>query len=142
VLVPGHGPGNPCTWLWIEGLISEDKILDAIRAGHVFISESPAGPMLDVRVGSALAGDIARIEEGRTEVRVRLAGCQDRTLRLLYNEDEIWRKRYDLEEVEEVIQIVAEHSGPLRAELWGSRGRPERGEVVWALSNPIYLEVG
>jgi hypothetical protein len=141
VIVPGHGPGNPCTWLWIDGQVTEDKILEAIRAGHALISESPNGPLVDLRVGQAIAGDTVAVAEGRVQVGLKVAGCRDRTLRLLYNEDEVWRKRYDVETADELVEIVAEHEGPLRAELWGSRGRPERGEVIWALTNPIYLEL-
>ena len=29
----------------------------------------------------------------------------------------------------------------VRAELRGHRGRPERGEVVWAMGNPIWFKV-
>ncbi len=29
----------------------------------------------------------------------------------------------------------------VRAELRGYRGRPERGEVVWAMTNPIWLGI-
>ena len=75
------------------------------------------------------------------QVGLKVAGCRDRTLRLLYNEDEVWRKRYDVETADELVEIVAGHEGPLRSELWGSRGRPERGEVIWALTNPVYLEL-
>lgn len=141
VVVPGHGPGNPCTWLWIEGAVSEERVLEAIRAGHVLISESANGPLVDMRVGAALPGDEAVVKEGPLEVSLRLEGCQGRTVRLLYNEDEVWRKRYEVEFADEIVELVAEHDGPLRAELWGERGRPERGEVVWALTNPIYLEI-
>jgi PHP domain len=141
LLVPGHRPGNPCTWLWIEGDLTEEKILEAIRAGHAFISESPAGPTLDIRVGDALPGDTATVDEGRLQVRVKGSGLEGRTLRLLCNEDEVWRRRYEDEATDELVEIVAERDGPLRAELRGLRGRPERGEVVWALTNPIYLQV-
>ncbi|HEX5940433.1 MAG TPA: CehA/McbA family metallohydrolase, partial [Dehalococcoidia bacterium] len=141
LLPPGHRPGNPCTWLWVEGAVSEEKILSAIRAGHAIISESPAGPMIEISVAGAIPGDSVKVPEGRVDVRIRGAGLQERTLRVLYNEDEIWRKQYDTESTDESIEVVAEHDGPLRAELWGPRGRPERGEVVWALTNPIYLEV-
>ena len=44
-----NGPGEPCTWVWVEGPLTQKAVLDAVAAGHVFISEAANGPMLDLR---------------------------------------------------------------------------------------------
>jgi hypothetical protein len=46
-----------------------------------------------------------------------------------------------LNDVDTDYRFSLEPSGRsyVRAELRGYRGRPERGEVVWAMTNPIWL---
>jgi hypothetical protein len=43
------------------------------------------------------------------------------------------------EEVTRDLSLVVDGPGYLRAEVRGTRGRPERGEVVHAMTNPLYL---
>ncbi|MEX2238428.1 MAG: CehA/McbA family metallohydrolase [Dehalococcoidia bacterium] len=140
-LVSPHGPGNPCTWVWVDGELSEATVLDAVRAGHIVISESAMGPFLSIAVNRTMPGDEARVASGPLTVLLGGRGLEGRTLRLLFNEDEVWRKLYDIEETLEEVEVIVEHDGPLRAELWGLRGREERGEVMWAMTNPIWLKV-
>ena len=49
---------------------------------------------------------------------------------------------YNLDGPEATHSFSLELSGRsyVRAELRGFRGRPERGEVVWAMTNPIWLK--
>jgi len=46
-----------------------------------------------------------------------------------------------LEKVETTHEFSLDVSGYryIRAELRGPRGRPERGEVIWAMTNPIWI---
>jgi hypothetical protein len=48
----------------------------------------------------------------------------------------------ETEEVTRDLPLVVSEPGYLRAEVKGFRGRPERGEVVHAMTNPIYLRIG
>ncbi len=41
--------GHPTLWIHTDEPLSSGSILDAIRAGRSFISESPAGPQIYVR---------------------------------------------------------------------------------------------
>lgn len=43
-------------------------------------------------------------------------------------------------EAEHVFSLELSGRSYVRAELRGFRGRPERGEVVWAMTNPIWLK--
>jgi hypothetical protein len=45
----------------------------------------------------------------------------------------------DRPEAEHVFSLDVSGRSYVRAELRGFRGRPERGEVVWAMTNPIWL---
>ena len=47
--------GSPTTWLRLEDL-STGSVLNAIKAGHGFVSESPDGPRLELRVGNRKMG--------------------------------------------------------------------------------------
>lgn len=136
-----HGPGNPTTWAWVKGPASEEAVLAAIRAGHAVISEGPAGPFVDLRIGDAMPGDVTDVQPGRLMLTASVLGAEGSLLRILCNEREVWSRRYEVESVREEIEITVEKDGPLRAELWGPRGNPDRGEVVRALTNPIYLRV-
>jgi hypothetical protein len=46
-----------------------------------------------------------------------------------------------LTDVDSTFEFTLEPAGRtyVRAELRGWRGRPERGEVVWAMGNPIWF---
>jgi hypothetical protein len=50
----------------------------------------------------------------------------------------------DLHDIDSVFNFSLQLSGKsyVRAELRGRRGRPERGEVIWAMTNPIWLKTG
>ena len=136
--------GDPCTWVYVRGPLDEAGILDAVRAGHVFISENPTGPFLELTATcgdrSYLMGDAIEATEG-TPVRFRLSyrGPSEKKLRLLRN-GELWQEVVaDREETSLEFELPLEEPGYVRAEVMGFRGRPERGEVVHALTNPIYL---
>ena len=47
-------------------------------------------------------------------------------------------RRADIERLVKAGRLLI-GPGYVRAELRGFRGRPERGEVVWAMTNPIWL---
>ena len=56
---PANNPftlARPCTWLWLEEL-SADGIIEAMRAGRSFVSESPSGPAVTLAIGEAGPGD-------------------------------------------------------------------------------------
>ncbi|HEU5321130.1 MAG TPA: CehA/McbA family metallohydrolase, partial [Methylomirabilota bacterium] len=35
-----NGPGEPCTWVYVEGPLTTQSVLDAVAHGHVFLSEA------------------------------------------------------------------------------------------------------
>jgi len=142
-----HGLGNPTTWVWAEDGGSEEAILDGIRKGHAFISDDPAGAHLILTADEdgdgrfeKMMGDTVEAPEGRpVSFRVQVYGGAGRRLWLLC--DGIPLDIIPLDQVECEYSFSLELSGRkyVRAELRGLRGRPERGEVVWAMTNPIWL---
>ena len=71
--------------------------------------------------------------------RVEVRGGMDRRLWLIA--DGVPIDIRPLDKVESTHEFTLDVSGRryVRAELRGNRGRPERGEVVWAMTNPIWV---
>ena len=142
-----HGPGEPTTWVYVPGPLSEKALLEAIGQGHVFISEDPGGPFLTLSADidgdgrfEHMMGDTLEVPEGsRVTVRVQYRGLVGKKLRLLRGRDVMEEMVVETEEVTRDVPLVISEPGYLRAEVRGFRGRPERGEVVHAMTNPLYL---
>jgi hypothetical protein len=143
-----HGLGNPTTWVYADNPPHERSILDAIKAGHVFISDAPTGPELILRADpnadgeyETLPGDtIAATSRERVRFRVDAYGGNDRKLWIVSDGRPL--DIIPLTEVESTFTFTLQPAGRryVRAELRGFRGRPERGEVIWAMTNPIWFE--
>ncbi len=136
--------GDPCTWVYAGGGLSETSVLDGVRAGHVFVSEDPTGPFLELTAAcdgrDYLMGDAIEAPAG-TPVRFRLhyRGPAEKKLRLL-RDGALWQEGVaEREDVTLEFEAALEAPGYVRAEAAGFRGRPERGEVIHALTNPLYL---
>jgi hypothetical protein len=136
--------GDPCTWVYAHEPLSEANVLDAVRAGHVFLSEDPTGPFLELTAEcdgmTYLMGDAIGAPEGApVRLRLRYRGPAEKKLRLL-RDGEVWQEAIaDREDLTLEYELPLDAPGYLRAEAAGFRGRPERGEVVHALTNPLYL---
>jgi hypothetical protein len=145
-----HGLGNPCTWVYAEGGPSEESILDGIRRGHAFITDDPNGAQLLLTADAdgdgkfdTMMGDTVEASEGqRITFRVRTNGGMDRRLWIICDGLPLDVVPLDKPEAEHVFSLELTERSYVRAELRGFRGRPERGEVVWAMTNPIWLKQG
>jgi hypothetical protein len=128
----------------------ETAILDGIRRGRVFVSDGPEGAHVilsaDVDgdgVFETMMGDTIEAKEGhRVRFRADVHGGMDRRLWLTTEAGVL--DIIPLTEVDSTFEFTLEPAGRryVRAELRGWRGRPERGEVVWAMGNPVWLGTG
>jgi hypothetical protein len=129
--------------------MSEAAVLEAIGKGHAFISEDPTGHFLTLWADADgdgrfehMMGDTLEVAEGsRITVRLQYRGLAGKKVRLLRGREVIDEVVADAEEVTRDLPIVVSEPGYLRAEVRGFRGRPERGEVVHAMTNPLYVRV-
>ncbi|HEY8489443.1 MAG TPA: CehA/McbA family metallohydrolase [Dehalococcoidia bacterium] len=140
-----HGLGNPTTWVYVNGPLTEATVLGAIRQGHVFISEGPQGPQLYLTAQAgvtttAMMGDTLRTEGGPVTVRVRVIGGSGHKLHLMTEQKTLKVLPVDGDDVTHELHVDPKNLRYVRAELRGLRGRPERGEVVWAMTNPVWFE--
>jgi hypothetical protein len=143
-----HGLGNPCTYVYAEAGPTEEGILEGIRKGHVFVTDDPRGAQLVLTADAvgdgrfeSMMGDTVEAPEGRpVSFRVWTNGGRDRRLWIIC--DGLPLDVIPLDGPEATHEFSLELSGRryVRAELRGFRGRPERGEVVWAMTNPIWLQ--
>jgi hypothetical protein len=141
-----NGPGEPCSWVYVEGPLTERAVLDAVSKGHVFISEAPTGPFIELRadvdgdgVFETLPGDLIESPPDReVTFHVKYRGPDGKHIRFFDREGLVREITPDTEEHDSEFALRLEGDGYLRAEVRGFRGRPERGEVVHALTNPIY----
>lgn len=137
-----HGLAEPTTWVYAEP--TEAGILAAIRAGHAFITDSPQrGSHLSLwadedgdGVYEKMMGDT--VAGGVTRFRARCEGGQGRRLWIIADGAPL--DIIELDRPESRIDFTLDMSGRryVRAELRGYRGSPSRGEVVWAMTNPIW----
>jgi hypothetical protein len=119
-----HNVGDPTTWVFCEGGLSEDSVLAAITAGRTTISEDPLGPFIT----------ISQDAEGRITANFeRATGCDLEFIADGERKHRVTLKRgkgtYDVSS-----GVTFEHY--LRAELRAPDGRGR--ENVRALSAPVY----
>ena len=81
--------GMPTTWVKIDGELTTDSILDALRAGRSFVSATPEGPQLILaRDGDALRLRVA----GAAGATVTIVGPDGAVLAFaVTNDDSEWR---------------------------------------------------
>ena len=116
------------------------------RAGHVFVSEAPTGPFIEMRadadgdgVFEALPGDVTAPKEGTLlRFHVIYRGPDGKHLRFFSKRGLVHEITPDVEEYDGEFELRVEGDDYVRCEVRGYRGRPDRGEVVHALTNPIY----
>jgi hypothetical protein len=141
-----NGPGEPCTWVYVEGELTQRAVLDGVEQGHVFISETPGGPFIELRADPSgngrfdvLPGDVIDAKDGAmARFRVKYRGPDGKRLRFFGRQGLVHEIVAPAEEHDAEFDVRIEGDGYLRCEVRGYRGRPERGEVVHAMTNPIY----
>jgi hypothetical protein len=139
-----NGPGEPCTWVYVEGPLTERALLEAVERGHVFISEAPNGPYADFRADSdgdgrfeTLPGD--RIDGERVvRFHAKYRGPDGKHLRYFGKRGLLREVTAPSEEFDDDFELRLDGDDYVRLEVRGFRGRPERGEVVHCMTNPIY----
>jgi hypothetical protein len=136
-------PGEPCTWVYVEGPLTQRAVLEAVERGRVFVSEGPQGPYIDMRVihdgRESLPGDVIDVRGGsKVEVRLDYRGPDGKKLRLFGRDGLLIELVADREHYEARFDVPAEGDGFVRCEVRGYRGRPDRGEVLHAMTNPVY----
>jgi len=138
-----HGLAEPTTWVYASEA-SEGGVLSAIRAGRTYITDSPRSPMRVVLLADEdgdgrfekMMGD--EVSPGRVRFRAEVTAGREKRLWVVTDDGPL--DIVPIEQDDAVVGFTIDMSRHryVRLELRGWRGRPERGEVVWALSSPIW----
>ncbi|MEP7291743.1 MAG: CehA/McbA family metallohydrolase [Chloroflexota bacterium] len=128
--------GHPTLYIYCAGQPSPAKLLDALRAGHAFISESPSGARMMLHAGEAMMGDlIARPADERLTVKVNVKDGAGTRLQIVVAGGILAER--DVSDGDEAFDVTINVTGTpyVRAQVVD----PDGGETR-ALTNPIYLE--
>jgi predicted metal-dependent phosphoesterase TrpH len=142
--------GNPCTHVLADAL-SIPAIIAGLRAGHVFISEGPAGPRLELTVEEtrqgqqATMGDELRVLAGASlRLRCRVRGGAGNMLRLV-SAQQIHEAAIADDDFTYECQVSATQDTYWRAEVIEPPEAPLDEEpaalMAKALGNPVYVKV-
>jgi hypothetical protein len=135
---PPRALGTPTVWVYVPGSPNASAILDAIRLGHIILSDEPDGAFVDLRSGenfSAMSGDqLPRPTNGRLTIQIhcqRGAGCQ---LQLLDQKSALFRQDLADADATTTTELIVSESWYVRAELRAT------DESLKAMTNPLYLQ--
>jgi hypothetical protein len=140
--------GNPCTWVHADAL-SVRAVIAGLRAGHVFISEGPAGPRLELAAEAggqwATMGDeLCLSADASLRLRCRVQGGAGNLLRLV-SAQEIRQATIVGDDFTHECQVVVTGDTYWRAEVIEPPEAPLDEEpaalMAKALGNPIYVKV-
>jgi len=136
--IPARAPGTPTVWAYVPGTPSAESILQAIRQGHISLSDEPDGPLLDLRAGvegMVLCGDaLARPLGGRLPVCLRCDRGVGYRLQLLDQEGMLLERTIAQRDELVTGELEVGRSLYVRAEL------RDRRDNLKALSNPVYID--
>lgn len=114
--------GNPTLWIQTDEVLTDDSILDAIRAGRVFMSESPAGPAIYT-------------QQDEEVISVRVTGAREDALMAIGADGYIGTKAIPSNDASiswPIDEIIPGGEKYVRFEVMSPGG------IVRALSNPLW----
>lgn len=127
---------HPTLWIYCEGKPSATKLLEAIRAGHVMISENRSGARLTINAGDAMMGDtVSRPTSGKLRLTVRVLDGSGGRLELHSAAGCVFSQDIQRDDVTLDVSAEVSQTSYLRAQLVS---RDE--DTIRALTNPIYFE--
>lgn len=141
---PPRAPGTPTLWVHVPELENAADpaaiILQAIRRGHVALSDAPDGALLDLRAGlnfQARGGDILSYNpEKELTMQIQCHGGAGHVLQLLDQSRVLFERTLSDHDEHMTARLCVDNSFFVRAELRGTDGSMK------ALTNPIYLVDG
>jgi PHP domain len=138
-----HGLAEPTTWVYASEA-TEGGVLSALKAGRAFITDAPRSPYyVSLYADEDGEGKFERmmgdeVRGGPVRFRVDVTAGREKRLWLVSDGEPL--DIIPIDEDDARIEFTLDMTGRryVRAELRGLRGRAERGEVVWAMTNPIW----
>ena len=154
--------GCPTTVLWLENL-NQETVLEGLRCGNGYVTESPEGPHLSFTIGKVAMGNVVRVT-GKVTAQIDVRGAAGDYLVWISEQgpvakfiipSDIWQSELPITcgniflRVE--IQAAASHDKILNSVKEWYKDRPvprgfeldsKQPQVIRrALSNPVYFQV-
>ena len=132
-----HGLAHPTNYIYCGGdPPSAARLLDGMRAGHVFITYSPTGPQLYLTCGTAMMGDaVPTPVSGKLTIGVHIVGGAGGRFEVLTARGLAESRRIDGDEVKLEIEVATDQALYVRVQL-----RDPQTNYMLAITNPIYLD--
>lgn len=127
---------HPTTVIYCDGAPSPLKLLQSLRAGHAFITESPQGPQIFLNCGGARMGDTAHITSDEITLQIQVMNGVGKQLEL-WSAKRLHVCTIDTLDWQQDITIPSPTQGYIFAQLTTGDDEPT---IVHALTNPIYFE--
>ena len=129
--------GVPTLWIYCPGAPSPAKLLDAMRAGHVSISESPTGARLFLNSSTAMMGDtVAKPVDGMLALALRVLDGAGGTLEVHTAAGCVYSQAVTGADARYEVVVDVAQSPYVRAQLVTPGAQMQ---IVHALTNPIYI---
>lgn len=127
--------GHPTLHIYCEGQPSPAKLLQALRAGHAFVSESPTGARLTLNAGAAIMGDtLPRPADGSLSVSVSVKDGAGTRLQLIGASGSLTEADVASADQQFDLTLDVSQTPYVRAQVIDPSTLNTR-----ALTNPIYL---
>lgn len=128
---------NPTLVIYCPGDPSPSALLDALKVGHAYVTESPDGPEILLSSGAAMMGDTLRIGGDSLLVAVSARRAQGLQLQIVTGKGVTQQFAVDQLEWEAQVDVDVHDTPYVRAQIIS--GDPNAPHVH-ALTNPIYIE--
>lgn len=129
--------GQPTTYVHCPGTPSAQGLLDGLRAGHAFITETHDGPQLYFGSGDSLMGDtVDRPDDGQLDLWARAVNAAGKSLQVYGAQGCLHQLDIESDDQRLDLTLPVGDSPYIRAQLVTSGSNPP---VVRAITNPIYL---
>jgi hypothetical protein len=128
---------HPTTFIYCAGAPSPAALLDGLRAGHAFISESPTGAEIYLSAGDVMMGDVLVSSDDIVTFSVHVRHAAGKQLQIVTKLGVV--QQFALDDVEwmGVVPVDVRDTPYVRAQVVSDD--PNRF-TMHALTNPIYID--
>ncbi|GIN69586.1 hypothetical protein J14TS2_00610 [Bacillus sp. J14TS2] len=128
--------GGPTTWVYSKSKSQED-ILNEVHQGHVHISYSPTGPLIEMECGNSMMGDTC-VKSNET-IDVKASRIKNKDIIKIYTNKGLELEKIITNDEQVELKINNDNRTFYRGEIW--RYFSEVDEyLLAALCNPIYFD--
>ncbi|MBI1279862.1 MAG: PHP domain-containing protein [Anaerolineaceae bacterium] len=130
---------HPTNYIYCEGEPSAAALLNALRAGHAFITNAPDGPQLHLRSGQHMMGDsVARAADNRLPVELFIKDGAGLSVQLVGAQGIIFEQA--IQQAEEHLSLTTnvQDTSYIYARLISANNTDNM--LITCITNPLYID--